>query len=511
MSPDLQNTDLPAGEELALLDDLSVLIEAARGRAPAAVDTELLMLYWSVGKRVRDHILGGERAAYGAEIVKHVAAQLSQRYGRGFGWQNLFRMIKFAELYPDPEIFSPLARISTGANVAEIVSPLATQLTWTNVVEILSLANPTQRDFYLALSSRERWSKRTLRAQIAGKLYERTVAARGGTEGIESEIAALRDSGTTTPALAFRDPYVLDFLGLSPEHSESDLENAILDEMQRFLIELGAGFAFVARQKRMVVDGRDYHLDLLFYHRGLGSFCAPGRAPSRAHSWGWTTARSGQRSTSPSRCARRCSGVWKTRFAPFRRSRNESLACGSFVRRSRRHVRVALPHAQRLPDVPHQHDQVQRIRWRRLEAVVEVEPFGFIADGVHENDPGAYEVRGGCRPGERLDQQRTADALSFAAYVHRETREQHCRDGLRPLTSRGAVRRILGIDARRREREVAAHPLVTNHNQRLGLVGALIGKRTAGQVLVQRLDAAVEFLDVVIGSEGLGTEDLSAH
>jgi predicted nuclease of restriction endonuclease-like (RecB) superfamily len=258
MSPDSKRADLPAGEESALLDDLSVLIDAARGRAAAAVNTELLMLYWSVGKRVRDHILGGERAAYGAEILNRVAEQLALRYGRGFGWRNLSRMVKFAELYPDPEI----------------LSPLATKLTWTNVAEILALDDTARRDFYLVLSARERWPKRTLRAQIAGKLYERTVASRGGTDGIESETAALRESGTMAPALAFRDPYVLDFLGLPPEHSESDLENAILDEMQRFLIELGAGFAFVARQKRMVVDGRDYHLDLLFYHRGLGSLVA---------------------------------------------------------------------------------------------------------------------------------------------------------------------------------------------------------------------------------------------
>lgn len=100
------------------------------------------------------------------------------------------------------------------------------------------------------------------------------MAARGSTAGIEAEISSLREQGTVTAARTFRDPYVLDFLGLPPEHSESDLENAILDEMQRFLIELGAGFAFVARQKRVVVDGRDYHLDLLFYHRGLGSLVA---------------------------------------------------------------------------------------------------------------------------------------------------------------------------------------------------------------------------------------------
>jgi len=258
MSPDSKRTALPADEEAILLDDLGSMIEAARGRVAAAVNRELVMLYRSVGKRVREHVLGGERAQYGAEIMKRVAAQLTRRHGRGFSWSNLSRMMKFAEAYPDFEILAPLAQ----------------ELTWTNVVEVLTLEDATRRDYYLAISARERWSKRTLRAQISGKLYERTLAARGSTAGIETEIAALRDAGTTATALAFHDPYVLDFLGLPPDHSESDLENAILDEMQRFLIELGSGFAFVARQKRIVVDGRDYHLDLLFYHRGLGSLVA---------------------------------------------------------------------------------------------------------------------------------------------------------------------------------------------------------------------------------------------
>jgi predicted nuclease of restriction endonuclease-like (RecB) superfamily len=241
------------GDDEILLDDLAGMIEAARDRAAGAVNTELVMLYWDLGKRLREHVLGGQRAQYGTDTVKRLAIELTQRYGRGYSWQNLFRMAKFAELYPDPQIFSPLARI----------------LTWTNITEVLTLDPPVRRDFYLTLCARERWTKRMLRAQIAGKLYERTIAARGSDEGVEAEIAMLRRDSTASRALAFRDPYVLDFLGLPAAHSESDLEQAILDEMQSFLSELGVGFAFVERQKRIVVDGRDYHLDLLFYHRYL--------------------------------------------------------------------------------------------------------------------------------------------------------------------------------------------------------------------------------------------------
>ncbi|HEX9092531.1 MAG TPA: PDDEXK nuclease domain-containing protein [Coriobacteriia bacterium] len=242
-----------AADEDALFGDVSQLIESARTRAAAAVNSELVMLYWHVGKRVREDVLGGEKAEYGRQVTFRLAERLTQRYGRGYGWRNLFRMVKFAEVYPEPEI----------------LSTLSTRLSWSSVTEILTLDDRIKRDFYLALCARERWSVRTLRAQICGKLYERTIAARGSDASIEAEIAALRDDGTTTPALAFRDPYVLDFLGLPAKHSESDLEQAILDDMRRFLSELGVGFAFVERQKRIVVDDKDYHLDLLFYHRYL--------------------------------------------------------------------------------------------------------------------------------------------------------------------------------------------------------------------------------------------------
>lgn len=237
----------------ALLGDVTDLIERARARAASAVNTELVMLYWSIGKRVREDVLGGERAEYRKDVVKRLAARLTERYGRGYSWQNLFRMLKFAELYPDREIFSPLAR----------------KLTWTNIAELLTISEQLKRDFYLAMCAYEGWTKRTLRERVSSKLYERTVAARGSVEGVEADIAALAQRGAAAPAIVFRDPYVLDFLDLPPQHSESQLEQAILDEVERFMLELGTGFTFVARQKRVIVDGKDYHLDLLFYHRGM--------------------------------------------------------------------------------------------------------------------------------------------------------------------------------------------------------------------------------------------------
>jgi len=242
-----------APTEDALYGDLATLIEDARGRVATAINTELVMLYWGIGKRIRVDVLGGERARYREGVVDRIAVRLAARFGRGYSRRNLFRMLQFAEQYPN----------------RRIVSPLAAQLTWTNIVELLTIDEQPRRDFYMAMCAHEHWSKRTLRAKVDGKLYERTVDAAGSASEIQAHVGALSVDGMTTPELAFRDPHVLDFLGLDPKHSEAQLEQAILDEMQRFLLELGADFCFVARQKRIVVDGADFYLDLLFYHRGM--------------------------------------------------------------------------------------------------------------------------------------------------------------------------------------------------------------------------------------------------
>jgi predicted nuclease of restriction endonuclease-like (RecB) superfamily len=257
MTSDDSGLAAPASDD-ALFGDIASLIEGARRRVAASVNSELVMLYWSIGKRVREEVLGGERAAYGQDTVKRLAARLTERYGRGYSWQNLFRMTRVAELYPDGDIFSTLSR----------------KLSWSHFSELLTISDQQKRDFYTAFAAHERWSVRALRARIASKLYERTLAARGSAVGLDAELAALSASGTVEPALAFRDPYVLDFLGLPSEHSEAELERAILDEMQRFLLELGVGFAFVERQKRMTVDGHDYRLDLLLYHITMRCYVA---------------------------------------------------------------------------------------------------------------------------------------------------------------------------------------------------------------------------------------------
>jgi hypothetical protein len=160
-------------DEDALFGDVAALIESARTRAAAAVNSELVMLYWHVGSRVREGILGCERAAYGQQVVKRLAARLTERYGRGYSQRGIEQMMAVAAVWPD----------------AQIAQTLSAQSSWSHLLVVVRLRQSAQRSFYLALSAREHWTVRTLRAQISGKLYERTIAARGSDQGIEAEIA----------------------------------------------------------------------------------------------------------------------------------------------------------------------------------------------------------------------------------------------------------------------------------------------------------------------------------
>ena len=240
-------------ETTTLLEEIRSLIESARRRTATAINTEMVMLYWHIGERIRRDTLGQERADYGKRIVQTLSERLTTEYGRGFTRTNLFNMIRFAEVFPEKEI----------------VHALSGQLSWTHFREVIYLEDNLKRDFYAEMCRIERWSTRTLHAKIQGMLYERTALTKKSDKLIKQELAALRDEDRMTPDLVFRDPYFLDFLGLSDSFSERDLESAILRELERFLLELGTDFTFVARQKRITIDHEDYYLDLLFYHRSM--------------------------------------------------------------------------------------------------------------------------------------------------------------------------------------------------------------------------------------------------
>ncbi len=242
-----------ASKRGALAADIRQMIEVARQQVAQAVNAGLTTLYWQIGARIRRDVLENKRAEYGAEIVATLSRQLVPEFGRGFEEKNLRRMVQFAEVFPDGEIVATLRR----------------QLGWSHFKEIIPLKDELKRDFYAEMCRIERWSVRTLRLKIDGMLFERTALSKKPDELIRKELAELRTQDKLTPDFVFQDPYLLDFLGLKDTYSEKDLESALLREIERFLLELGAGFAFVERQKRITLDGDDYYIDLLFFHRKL--------------------------------------------------------------------------------------------------------------------------------------------------------------------------------------------------------------------------------------------------
>lgn len=239
---------------LPLAAELKALIEQSRRNVASAVNAELTVLYWNVGRRINADVLGNERAEYGKRVVADLAQELTAEYGEGWGEKQLRRMMQFAEIFSDKEIVATLTR----------------QLTWSHLKEILPIADTLKREFYIELCKLEHWSVRTLRERIQSLLYERTAISKQPEETIAHDLNLLKTEQKLSPDLIFRDPYFLDFLGLrGGMYSERDLESSILAELQQFIAELGSDFAFLARQKRITIDARDYYIDLLFYHRRL--------------------------------------------------------------------------------------------------------------------------------------------------------------------------------------------------------------------------------------------------
>lgn len=254
MKKNLNHTLVPPSivNEAALLADLRGLIQAARQRVATVANSTHTLLCWHVGQRLLKENLQDGRGAYGKQILATVSQKLTTEYGDGFALRSLYRYIQFSQLFEHEAI----------------VSTLSTQLSWSHFMELLPIKETLARDFYAEMCRIERWNVRTLRQKIGGMLFQRTALSKNTREVIAAEIANLRD-GRISPTTVFRDPYLLDFLGLKGAYSERDLENAILREIENVLLELGSGFAFVARQKRMSVGSDDFHLDLLFFHRHL--------------------------------------------------------------------------------------------------------------------------------------------------------------------------------------------------------------------------------------------------
>ena len=229
-------------DESSLFSRVAEIIETCKTRAGAYANREITLMYWEIGRYINSVVLGGERAEYGKKIFATLGRKLVEQYGRSFELRNLRRMVQFSELFPD----------------FEIVSALTTQLSWTHFVEILPLNDESARLYYAKEVTERHLSTRELRRQISRKAYERQEIA-NTTLTVQSAI----------PFNLFKDPFLLDTLGLKDNYLEADLEKAILADLEAFILEFGHGFTFVERQKRMTMDGDDFTLDLLFYHRKL--------------------------------------------------------------------------------------------------------------------------------------------------------------------------------------------------------------------------------------------------
>lgn len=239
-----------------IFDKISGLIEQARKKIAITINEEMVVLYWNIGKTIKKEIIKSERAEYGKQIVQSLSSQLTLKYGKGFAEQSLRHMVRFYEIYP---ILSAVQRELQG-------------LSWTHIKSIIYLNDDLKRKFYAILCIKEHWSTRTLVERIGSMLYERTALSKLPEKTIEMQLKELNEENKMTPELVFRDPYVLDFLELSDTYSEKDLESAILNALEKFIIELGKDFYFVARQKRITLDNIDYYMDLVFYHRKLKCF-----------------------------------------------------------------------------------------------------------------------------------------------------------------------------------------------------------------------------------------------
>ena len=225
-----------------LVIELSSLIEESKQQVAKVANSTLTLLFWHVGKRIQEEVLKNERAEYGKQIVTTVSLQLAEKYGRNFEEKNVRRMMQFSHEFSDFEIVVPLAR----------------QLSWSHFLILIPLKSKEAKLYYAQNCMDQNWGKRELRNQIQRKAFERT------------ELANIQFLNSQPDLMnTFKDPYVLDFLNLKNTYLENDLEKTILQELETFVLELGRGFAFMERQKRMVIDGDDFYLDLLFYNRTL--------------------------------------------------------------------------------------------------------------------------------------------------------------------------------------------------------------------------------------------------
>ena len=236
-----------------LFSKIRQLIDAAKQRAAVAINSEITLLYWQVGEHIQTEILQGQRAQYGKQIIVSLSKLLTQVYGKGWGEKQLRHCLRLAQTFPNDQIVYTLCR----------------QFSWSHLRLLIYIDDPLKREFYIEIGKLENWSVRQLKERINSMLFERTAISRKPEETISYDLEQLRENKKISPDLLLKDPYILDFLDISDRYLEKDLEDAILRDIEKFLLELGAGFTFIARQKRIQIDNDDFYIDLLFYNRKL--------------------------------------------------------------------------------------------------------------------------------------------------------------------------------------------------------------------------------------------------
>ncbi len=236
-----------------LIADIKIQIEETKQLVAVSVSSGTSILYWHIGSSISSEILKDKRAEYGLSVIREISNNLTLEYGKGWSEKQLRHCIRVAETFPVKEKFYALSR----------------QLTWTHLRTVMYIKDDIQREFYIQMTVLEKWNTRTLSEKINSLLFERTALSKKPDELIKQELDYLKVENKLTPELVFKDPYFLNFLNLQDHFSERNLEEAILRQMENFILELGQGFTFVERQKSLKIDGEDFKLDLLFYHRKL--------------------------------------------------------------------------------------------------------------------------------------------------------------------------------------------------------------------------------------------------
>ena len=234
-----------------LFEQIKNLIEQTKQNVAISVNSSLTMMYWEIGNKINQDILKNQRAEYGKEIVVTLSRQLQDNFGKGFDEKNLRRMMQFANAIEKQKVVT-----------------LSRQLSWSHFLALLPLQDNLKIEFYAQMTIAQNWGVRTLRERIDSMLYERTALSKQPDELIKYELNNIKQE-EFSKNMILKDPYFLDFLDINDRYLEKDLEDAILRSIEQFIFELGVGFSFIERQKRIIIDGEDFKIDLLFYNRKL--------------------------------------------------------------------------------------------------------------------------------------------------------------------------------------------------------------------------------------------------